>query len=55
MEVLLWLGAIAASFVFIFSLVTAIREAVQGGDRDLKYTLLASISLLWMFVCHVLW
>ena len=39
-------------FVFVFSLLFAIRETVKDGPNDLKYALAAAVSLFILFaVC----
>ena len=43
-------------FVFVFSLLFAIRETVKDGPNDLKYALAAAVScLFWLqFVCRII-
>ena len=41
-------------FLFVFFLLAAIREIVQGGSRDVQFGFAAAVSLLILFAAFYL-
>ena len=45
--------SLVAPFTFVFCMIYAIRDAVQGGNRDIAYGLGAAVSLLVIVIACI--